>query len=106
VPVAQLRSRLPTVNRGKVVEGRQHPNVRDFLQFTESWNLYPIRQYAVSSLIITVSDSQMGLPLAPRKVAVALGHEKSQSVTVGNLGKGCATGTTLTRGQQSGGPCC
>ena len=39
VLVTQLRSRLPTINRGKVIEGREHPNVRDFLQFTESWNL-------------------------------------------------------------------
>ena len=30
VLVGVLRSRSPTVNRGKVVDSRQHPNVRDF----------------------------------------------------------------------------
>ena len=37
----------------------------------------------------------MGLPLAPRKVAVALGWKVSQSVTVANLGNSYAAGTTL-----------
>jgi hypothetical protein len=36
VPVACLGSRSPTENRGKVVNSRQRPNVRDFLQCLES----------------------------------------------------------------------
>jgi hypothetical protein len=36
VRVGCLRSRSPTENRGKVVDSRQRPNVRDFMQCLES----------------------------------------------------------------------
>ena len=41
VPVGHLRSQSPTINRGKVTDFCQHPNVRDFLQSMESDKCLP-----------------------------------------------------------------